>query len=159
MGRTLDYSTRRQMQLDLIEAYKKVAPTSWTQKEAYERMVKQPAPRFYISRSRAFSVLAPMMKGDFERVDLMMPGRRRMYYALYDAVCKLVEKPTNIGRSLWDIMPDALLSPAPEFFIGWEQAKRIRRWMKHGIIKSDGSLDKTRNLFYTKPRTEKEKKK
>ena len=40
-----DYEITRQMHADLIKAYINVSKHCWTQHEAYERMVKEPAPR------------------------------------------------------------------------------------------------------------------
>ena len=88
-----DYSLRRQMYEDLMEAYKKVAPHCWTQQQAYERMVKQPAPRYYVTAKQAYQIIARMVKGDFERVNMMLPLRRRMYYTLFDEFVSLCEKP------------------------------------------------------------------
>lgn len=140
MGRTNDYSMRQQMHRDIIEAYKAVAPFCWTQHEAYERLVKQPAPRYYVTPKQAYQVLLPMMKGDFEMVNMMLPLRRKMYYTLFDEVTKMVEKPSFRNKSLRYIMQFAVLRPAPEFFISAERAKHLRIWLKNGVIGADGRI-------------------
>lgn len=154
----MDHDLRHQMHVDLIEAYNRVAGSCWSQRQAYERMVKQPAKRYYVTPKRAYLVIAKMMKGDFEKVNFMLPARRRMFYSLYDVVLKLTEKPAFIGKSLWYIMPYAVTTPAPEFFIGWEEAKRVRRWLKHGIIRDDGSVDKSRVGFILNAEAKRKKK-
>ena len=137
-----DYEITQQMHADLMKAYINVSGTCWTQMEAYEKMVKEPAPRYYITPKQAYQVLARMMKGDFEIVDMMATGKRRMYYSLFEEVLKLSEKREFIGKSLWYIVPFAVNSPAPEFFITAERARHIRGWLKSGVIK-DGRIDET----------------
>jgi hypothetical protein len=149
MAKTNDYSIRKQMQDDLIAAYKRVCGHCYTQQQAYERTVKEPAPRYYVSVKRAYQTLLPMMRGDFDRVNLMEPNSRRMYYSLFRKVVELNETKYP-NKSLWFIVPFALTSPAPEFFIGWKQCKRIRMWIKNGIILPDGRVDLSRAPSYSK---------
>ncbi len=144
MGRKTNYDISRQMQADLIDAYKRVSPHCWTQLEAYERMVREPAPRFYISSDAARRVLAPMVRGDFRRVDKMDNNKKEMYYALFEKVIELSEKREFAGKSLTYITPFAVLQPAPWFFISADRAKHIRTFMKIGIIMRDGRVDDTR---------------
>lgn len=143
-----DYSITRQMQIDLIQAYKNVHHTSWSQREAYEKTVKQPAPRYYVSPKQAYQIIAPMMRGDFEKVNLMMPTRRKMYYSLFRVVVKLSEKREFCNKSLWYIMPFAVTSPAPEFFICEERARHIREWLGNGNIREDGSINEEKIKSY-----------
>lgn len=126
------------MQHDLIEAYKRVYSKCWSQQEAYERMVKEPAPRFYVSAKQACQVISPMLKGDFDRVNMMLPARREMYYALFDQVTRLSERRSFIGHGLFAIMREAVLQPAPEFFISPKRARTIRGWLKKGLYENDG---------------------
>lgn len=124
------------MQDDLIAAYCKASGSSWSQPDAYKKAVKMPAPRYYVTPKQAYQVIAPMMKGDFERVNLMLPNRRRMYYSLYRKCLELAER--REFKSLWSMMPTAVSSPAPEFFLSWTSLMRIRRWMKTGDINDEG---------------------
>ena len=136
-----DYSIRRQMYHDLIEAYKKVAPHCWTQLEAYERTVKEPAPRYYVTAKQAHQVIAHMIKGDFGKVNKMLPLRRKMYYALFDEFVSLCEKPTFYNKSAWFIIHHAVIRPAPEFFISAGRIRHLRSWLKRGIIDNEGKID------------------
>ena len=138
-----DYDITQQMHADLMEAYIRVSSKCWTQMEAYERMVKEPAPRYYITPKQAYHVLLRMMKGDFEYVDTMPESKRKMYYSLFEVVNELTMKRSFIGKSLWYIVPFAVTSPAPEFFISAERARHIRGWLKSGVIKEDGRIDDT----------------
>ena len=135
-----NYDISRQMQRDVINAYKEVYAKCFTQREAYERTVLQPAPRYYVTPKQALQVISPMMKGDFEMVDMMMPLRREMYYSLFNEVMKLSEKREFIGKSLSHVMRFAVLQPAPRFYIGWDRAKRIRIWLRKGYFDETGKV-------------------
>lgn len=133
-----NYDISKAFQDDLIEAYKKVAPLSWTQEEAYKRAVKMPAPRYYVSPKQAAQVIAPMVRGDFERVDFMGRNKRRMYYAIYNRVVELSEKRQFVGKSLLYITRFAVASPAPEFYVSYHCLAKIRSLLKHGLIDDNG---------------------
>jgi hypothetical protein len=143
------------MHADLMEAYIKVSGRCWTQMEAYEKMVKQPAPRYYVTAKQAYQVLLHMMKGDFEIVDSMPIRKKKMYYSLFEQVIKLSEKRSFIGKSLWYIVPFAINCPAPEFFISAERARHIRGWLRSGAIKEDGRIDDTIVKSYVNTRVNK----
>jgi len=135
-----NFDISKQLQHDLIEAYKQVYSSCWSQKQAYERMVLQPAPRYYVTPRQASAVLSPMMKGDFEWVDMMLPLRREMYYSLYHEVIKLCEKREFIGKSLSYITRFAVVQPAPRFFISPTRAKIIRSHIRNGVFDKDGRV-------------------
>lgn len=140
-----DYDISKQYQDDLIKAYNSVALTSWTQEEAYKKAVKCPAPRYYISAKQAAQVISPMVRGDFERVDMMKPNRKRMYYSLYEKVLELSEKRAFIGKSLLYIMQFAVTSPAPEFFVSHHALAQVRSFLKNGYFDNNG---KVQNIPY-----------
>jgi hypothetical protein len=137
-----NYDISHQLHVDLIEAYKRVSPHCWTQHEAYERMVKEPAPRYYVSAKQAYQVIAPMTKGDFDLVNLMIPMRRRMYYSIFETFMRMSEQRQFVGKSLYYIMQFVVLSQAPEFFITPGRAKQIRIFIKNGRLRSDGRPNK-----------------
>lgn len=131
-----------------MDAYIDVAHSCFSQQEAYEKTAKHPAPRYYVSPKQAFQVISPMVKGDFEKVELMQPNRRRMYYALFEEVQKLFEKREFEGKSLSYAMQFAVLRPAPEFFVGWKCVKRIRCWLKRGYYDEEGRVRPEKVSFY-----------
>lgn len=128
------------MHKDLIDSYKRVCSSCWSQGEAYEKMVKQPAPRYYISAKQAYQVLSPMVRGDFTRFNRMGPMKQRMYTALFEEVVKLAESPLFFNKSLRFIVQHAVAKPAPEFFISPGRAQHLRRWLKSGIIDNEGRI-------------------
>lgn len=133
-----DYDISKQFQDDLIKAYNKVAYQSWTQEEAYRKAVKLPAPRYYVSPKQAAQVLAPMVKGNFEKVNNMREHKRKMYYSLFQKVMKMSEKRAFIGKSLFYIVKFAVIEPAPEFFTSLHTLTKIRSQLKRGYIDDSG---------------------
>ena len=135
-----DYDISLQFQNDLIKAYNHVAPLCWTQREAYAKAVKEPAPRYYVTPKQAAQVISPMVKGNFERVNMMLPNRRRMYYSLFDRVIELSEKRAFVGKPLTYIMQFAVIQPAPEFFCSYTRLHEIRSFIKTGKLNDEGRV-------------------
>lgn len=135
-----NYDISKQMQQDLIAAYKRVCGSCWSQHQAYERMVNEPAPRYYITPRQASQNIAMMVRGDFSRVDMMMPLRREMYYSLFGVVQQLSEKREFIGKSLSYIMRFAVIQPAPKFFISPTRGSIIRGFIKNGVFDENGKV-------------------
>lgn len=135
-----NYDISKQMQQDLIAAYKRVYGKCWSQHEAYERMVNEPAPRYYISPKQASQNIALMVRGDFSKVEMMMPLRREMYYSLFSVVQELSERREFIGKSLSYIMKFAVIQPAPKFFISPVRGCIIRGFIKNGVFDADGKV-------------------
>lgn len=137
MGKTNYYLTV-QLYKDLLKAYSKVCGTCWTQMEAYERVVKLPAPRFYISEKQAYQVISKMLKGDFSSVNRFEPNRRRMYYDLLNKTMELSEKRGYIGKPLCYVVRYAVKEPAPEFYMEPLTFLKIYNGLKNGTIREDG---------------------
>ena len=156
-----DYDISKQFQDDLIKAYNAVATKCWSQTEAYEKAVKQPAPRYYVTPRQAAQVISPMVRGDFRRVNLMLPNRRRMYYSLFDKVIELSEKRNFIGKSLTYIMQFAVSSPAPEFFVTRYTVEQVRRYLRKGYLDDEGKVVncRSRNNSYSKLKAKRAKQK
>ena len=55
----------------------------------------------------------------------MSPRRQRLYRSLYDRVMEMAGKPQYQGKSLWFLIPFAVGSPAPEFFVSEKWARLI----------------------------------
>ena len=121
-------------------------------------MVKLPAPRYYVTAKQAYQVIAYMAKGDFERVNMMLPLRRRMYYTLFDEFVSLCEKPSFYNKSVWFIVQHAVERPAPEFFVSAERAKHLRCWLKSGVIDDSGKVVESRLPSYERTRIYQRKK-
>lgn len=128
------------MHKDLIDAYKRVCGSCWNQSEAYEKMVLEPAPRYYVSIKQAHKVIAPMMRGDFEMVNLMIPMKREMYYSLFEVIMRLSTQAEFRGKSLYFILPFAITQPAPRFYISPTRARIIRGFMKNGTFDENGKV-------------------
>lgn len=114
-----------QMRKDLFDAYRKVYGSCHSQEEAWEKTIKQPAPRFYVSPKRAYHVLINMVKGDFGQVDSLPALKRKMYYDIFENVNRMSQKTEFIGKSLWFICQFAVSMPAPEFYISTQVVSTI----------------------------------
>lgn len=127
-----NYSIIEDMRSALMDAYREVAPDCWSQREAWERTVKHPAPRYYVTPKQAYQRILPMVSGDFSEIERMRPDRRRLYESLYKKVIEAAQRREFIGKSLWFIVPWVITQPAPEFFIGWECIRKTFRFIKKG---------------------------
>ena len=152
MGK-MNYTITRQMQVDLIAAYKRVVERGcYSQTDAYERMVLEPAPRYYVSAKHAFQMLSPMMRGDFTRINQLSALKREMYYSLYREVLRMVDMPTYIGKPLWFVTQFAVQRPAPRFFISPKRAKILRNMIKSGVVDETGKVIDERWPNYVRSR-------
>lgn len=120
-----DFDLTRQFRDDLMAAYRQVCGKCWTQREAWEKTAKSPAPRYYISAKEAHEKLRRMVVGDTSIVDAMSERKKRMYYSLFEKLQVLSQKKDMIGKSLWFMCPFLVTQPAPEFFISASTVKQI----------------------------------
>ncbi len=110
---------------DLLKVYRMVAPHCHSQKEAWEKVVSSPAPRYYISAQQAWEKLRHMIVGDFSVVDRMKPPKRRLYYSLYEKYLEFSQRKQFIGKSLRFVTQFLVCEPAPEFFMQPKNLKFI----------------------------------
>lgn len=117
-----------------MKAYREVCadcPQGTTQIQVYEMVVNKPAPRFYIDPRSALQVLSPIMRGDRSALEQMKPLRRQMYEDLFDVVMRLSQKKDYWCKSLYVILKDAVLQPAPRFYINTMRMGQI--WKAENI--------------------------
>lgn len=110
---------------DLMRAYRKVAPTCWTQREAWEKTAASPAPRYYISGAETYRKMLDLSHGDRSRIDKMRPLKRDMYLSLYDTLLRISQEKRFIGKPLRFICDFLVLEPAPSFFLAPNAVKFI----------------------------------
>lgn len=125
---------RKEMRHDLMKAYREVCadcPQGTTQIQVYEMVVNKPAPRFYIDPRSALQVLSPIMRGDRSALEQMKPLRQQMYEDLFDVVMRLSQKKDYWCKSLYVILKDAVLQPAPRFYINTMRMGQI--WKAENI--------------------------
>jgi len=115
-----------QLRKDLMEAIRECSDGSaWYVHQIWKKAVRRPAPRYYVTAKQAYQVLLPMVEGDYTGLEKMSPRRQRMYRSLYNVVMELASKPQYYGKSLWFLIPFAVTTPAPEFFISEKWARLI----------------------------------
>lgn len=121
---------RQQMMKDLMQVYREVVencPMGTTQTEVYQIVVEHPAPRFYIDPKRAHKWISPMMHGDRSALEVLSPLRRQMYQDLYDKVMEMSQRKGSWKKSLYYILKEAVLEPAPRFYINTTRMGQIWR--------------------------------
>lgn len=118
---------------DIMAAYREVAPSCWSQQEAWEKTARHPAPRYYISPKQAWDVMRRMVVGDFALVDKMSKQYKARYYSLFEKLQQISQKREYLGMSLWQLCHHLVHQPAPEFFVKPETVKQIfLYYKKHG---------------------------
>lgn len=105
------------MHEDLMETYRKVAKYCSRQDEAWRRVVKHPAKRFYIDSKSACKKVAPLLDGDTSKLEKMSKTKQRLYLDIFEKVKEFSQRREFAGKSLNYIMPFVVQSPAPEFYI------------------------------------------
>ncbi len=118
------------MREDLLDAYRNVYSRCRSQTEAYQKTVKHPAPRFYITPKRAYNMLRPMVMGDFSGLEDIPPQKKKMYLELFDKLQQMTQKKEYIGKSLWFVCQFLVVQPASEFYLSVDTFKDIFPSMK-----------------------------
>lgn len=111
---------REEMSRDLLKVYREECRnySGYLQTEIFKLTVNHPAPRFYVDARRAHQHISPLLRGDRSKLDKMKPLRREMYEDLFDVVMRLSQKKKFWGKSLYSILRQAVMEPAPRFYIG-----------------------------------------
>lgn len=128
--------SRREMRRELMRVYREVVadcPTGTTQTEVYQKVVEHPAPRFYVEPRMAHLVISPMMRGDNSPLEKMGALKRQMYRDLYDTVMRLTQVKRFWHKSIYYILKEAVLEPAPRFYIS---ADRMRMIWKEEVVET-----------------------
>ena len=125
---------RQQMVRDLMQVYREVVddcPMGTTQTEVYQIVVQHPAPRFYVDPRWAHGIISPMMRGDRSVLEKLNPLKQQMYRDLYDKVMELSQRKGFWKKSLYYILKEAILEPAPRFYISEKRMGQI--WIEKNI--------------------------
>jgi hypothetical protein len=85
----------------------------------YADLVVQPAPRFYVSETRARVVVSRMMKGD--KLQGMRPLKRAMFEEIHRRVKVLAKEHPKADLSL--LCAEVVTQPAPQFYLSPASAK------------------------------------
>lgn len=144
-----DYDITQQYRDDLMEAYREVAASCWSQEEAWRKTAKHPARRYYVTAGEAYDRMRRMVVGDMSKVDAMTDCRRRMYYSMFEKLQEMIQRKEVIGQSLWAICQTLVLQPAPEFFISprtvryiYSNYKRYGKDFRHSEVYGKKELAK-----------------
>lgn len=83
--------------------------------EVYQHLSSVPAPRFYVTGTRAAHVVASMMREGEQALKRMRPLKREMFFEIYSRVLKLMPKHPN--TSIYHLCVRVTLQPAPKFYL------------------------------------------
>ena len=90
--------------------------------KAFHEASEAPAPRFWVSDTRAAIIISRMMKGD-DVLSGMQPGKRKMYLEIYKRVKELrAERPK---APLGDLVFEVVNSPAPCSYLAANTVRNI----------------------------------
>lgn len=84
--------------------------------------VESPAPRFWVSESRAAVVISMMMRG-LDPLKGMREEKKEMYEEIYRRFLKLRER--EPGAPAGDLVFRIINGDTPKFYITWRTAKRL----------------------------------
>ena len=114
---------------DLMAAYRRIAPTCTSQKQAWKKVADSPAPRYYITHFQAYQRMLQMYKGD-PAINKLPLLKRRLFEALYQTCIKMSQQKEYLGLSLYQLTQFAILQPAPSFFVSHTSMPRYYKIMK-----------------------------
>lgn len=112
---------------ELMKTYHEVVGTGYcdSQREAYEKTVNHPAPRYYVNARWACQVISPLLEGDMTALKKLSQLKQEMYLSLLHEVIEISSQRNFIGRSPYYVVQFAIHRPAPRFFISAETMRKI----------------------------------
>lgn len=118
-GSISEYSEDRNR--DLLKAYRTLLAESEyiSMPEIYQKVVNIPAPRFYVSETRAAVAITKIIKGD--KLLYMRPTKREMFFEIYRRY--LIEKKKYPHLSLPNVLSIITEQSAPKFYLTAGSAK------------------------------------
>ncbi|MBD5203850.1 MAG: hypothetical protein HDS82_03120 [Bacteroidales bacterium] len=102
--------------------------------ELYLNTVKSPCSRFWVSERRAAEVVSALRKGS--NLPAMLEEKRRMYEEIYKRTEDILVK--NPELSLSRAVEQAVWSPAPEFYLSPETARKTIRHILRNLKERRG---------------------
>lgn len=119
-GCVLEYSDERIAAL-MREYERYIASCRYVRmSDAFNHIVNQPCPRFWVSNFRATVVIARMIKGQ-GKLKNMHPAKREMYQEIFRRASAMRQKYPE--KSLYQIVSEVVQQPAPKFYLSASSAK------------------------------------
>lgn len=125
-------AVHEEMKRDLMKVYREVVKNYEFKhnEDAFDLVVRHPAPRFYVCSRRALQHLSPLTRGDRSGLEKLSPLKREMYEALFATVMRLWQEEKYWGQTLNYVLRFAVQEPAPRFYIGKDRMEQIWREKK-----------------------------
>ena len=83
--------------------------------EVYQYLSSAPAPRFYVTGTRAAHVVASILREGEQALKRMRPLKQEMFFEIYSRVSRLI--PTHPDTSIYHLCVRVILQPAPKFYL------------------------------------------
>jgi len=131
---------------DLMRAYRTLleADKKMRLQEVYRKVVIMPSERFWVSEERASIVVSAMETGKtLLDVGVSAPARKEMFEEIFRRYCVLREQRPD--ASIYDLVSEVVVSPAPKFYLTPSSAKVIINKIEKGWY--DQRKRKLRHLF------------
>lgn len=109
----------------MLRIYRELAGDCWTQKQAYEKVVRHRASSFYILPHTAYNALRKVFKGMQSDVRCHTENDRRKYRDIYARIVERSAEPEYAGMSLRELCEVVVREPAPEFYLNPSTFSRI----------------------------------
>ncbi len=119
LGSTLDFAEERIAELMLCYDRYIASCRYIRMSEVFAHIVAQPCSRFWVSPFRAAVVVGDMLRG--RSISHMHPSRQEMFKEIYSRVALLRSK--NPSASLFRLVSDVVIQPAPKFYLTPSSAK------------------------------------
>jgi hypothetical protein len=100
---------------ELLKTYRRVVSESdfIVPAAIYEKVVNEPASRFWVTEERAAVVISKMHKG--HSLERMHPNKREMFQEIYRRAMILMEQDKSL--SVFEVAMKVVYQPAPKFYI------------------------------------------
>ena len=130
-GNTFYYEDLRNR--DLMRAYHSLLKSDKNIRlsDVYNKVVNMQSERFWVSEERAAIVVSAMLAGrPLIEVNVSAPARVEMFQEIYRRFCEI--KKAQPERSIYDIVTEVVISPAPKFYLTPSSAKVIINKIEKG---------------------------
>lgn len=104
----------------------------------FKGVVDQPAPRFWVSETRAAVIISKLLKGEDPLAD-MYQQKREMYLELFSRVKELLNVLPD--ASITDLVFEAVNQPAPKSYMSWQRARDVINKERGSYRKRHSHLD------------------
>lgn len=128
-GSTIDFIPQRNAEIMAVYRSLIASTKHIDRQQIFAQVASSPCSRFWVSEERAYQVMLAITKGR-PVLYTMMPTKRDLFIELHHRVYNMRKE--NPDTTLYDIVWDAVNSPAPRFYMTPKTVEEIINRMKRG---------------------------